>query len=75
MRSENFLNVVRSDASANPGTSGGPMIDFEGNVGSTNSPIHCKSGGYVDTSFAFPIDDAMEVANPQHGGQPAPWCL
>jgi serine protease Do len=45
----------------NPGNSGGPLFDVNGNVVGINSQIYSQSGGYMGLSFAIPIDAAMNV--------------
>ena len=60
---ENYVPFIQTDAPVNPGNSGGPLIDAEGNVIGINSQIYTKSGGYMGISFAIPINVAMNVVN------------
>ena len=46
----------------NPGNSGGPLFDLNGEVVGINSQIYSNSGGYEGVSFAIPIDVAMNVS-------------
>jgi serine protease Do len=52
---------IQTDVAVNPGNSGGPLFDLEGNVIGINSQIYSQTGGYMGLSFAIPIDVAMHV--------------
>jgi len=45
----------------NPGNSGGPLFNLNGEVVGINSQIYSRSGGYMGISFAIPIDVASNV--------------
>jgi len=45
----------------NPGNSGGPLFNLNGEVVGINSQIYSRSGGYMGISFAIPIDVANNV--------------
>jgi serine protease Do len=45
----------------NPGNSGGPLFNLNGEVVGINSQIYSRSGGYMGLSFAIPIDLANNV--------------
>lgn len=45
----------------NPGNSGGPLLNLEGQVVGVNSQIVSRSGGFMGISLAIPIDEAMSV--------------
>ncbi|HEU0023814.1 MAG TPA: trypsin-like peptidase domain-containing protein [Thermoleophilaceae bacterium] len=50
-------NVVQTDASVNPGNSGGPLLDAQGRVIGINSQIATGGGsGSVGIAFAIPIN-------------------
>ena len=47
----------------NPGNSGGPLFNQNGEVVGVNSRIFSGTGGYMGLSFSIPIDVAMDVAD------------
>jgi serine protease Do len=58
---EGYVPFLQTDVAVNPGNSGGPLIDANGEVIGINSQIYTRSGGYQGLSFAIPIDVAMNV--------------
>jgi len=60
---ETYVPFIQTDAAVNPGSSGGPLFDLDGNVIGINSQIYSRTGGYMGLSFAIPIDIAMDVAD------------
>lgn len=60
---ENYVPFIQTDAAVNPGNSGGPLFDVEGNVVGVNAQIYSRSGGYMGLSFAIPINVAMAVVD------------
>ncbi|HEV3229884.1 MAG TPA: trypsin-like peptidase domain-containing protein [Solirubrobacteraceae bacterium] len=56
-------NVIQTDAALNPGNSGGPLLDSNGQVIGINSQIETGGGsnGSVGIGFAVPIDTAKTV--------------
>jgi serine protease Do len=52
---------IQTDAAVNPGNSGGPLFDANGNVVGINAQIYSNSGGYQGVSFAIPINLAVQV--------------
>jgi serine protease Do len=58
---DSYVPFIQTDVAVNPGNSGGPLFDLEGNVIGINSQIYSRSGGYMGLSFAIPIDVAMNV--------------
>ena len=47
---------IQTDASMNPGNSGGPLVDFEGRLLGINTMILSQSGGSEGLGFAVPLD-------------------
>jgi serine protease Do len=60
---ETYVPFIQTDVAVNPGNSGGPLFNLNGDVIGINSLIYSRTGGYMGLSFAIPIDLAMEVAN------------
>jgi serine protease Do len=52
---------IQTDAAVNPGNSGGPLINMQGEVIGINSQIFSLSGGYQGVSFAIPMDVAVHI--------------
>jgi len=61
--SETYVPFLQTDVAVNPGNSGGPLFNLNGEVIGINSQIYSRTGGYMGLSFAIPIDIAMDVAN------------
>ncbi|MEW5791680.1 MAG: DegQ family serine endoprotease [Pseudomonadota bacterium] len=66
---ENYVPFIQTDVAVNPGNSGGPLFNLQGQVVGINSQIYSQTGGYMGLSFAIPIDVALEVAKQlrEHG--------
>jgi serine protease Do len=58
---DGYVPFIQTDVAVNPGNSGGPLFDMNGNVIGINSQIYSRSGGYMGVSFAIPIDVAIHV--------------
>jgi serine protease Do len=56
-----YVPFIQTDVAVNPGNSGGPLFNMEGEVVGINSQIYSRSGGYQGLSFAIPIDTAIHV--------------
>ncbi|HEX4052512.1 MAG TPA: Do family serine endopeptidase [Steroidobacteraceae bacterium] len=58
-----FVPFIQTDVPVNPGNSGGPLFNLEGQVVGINSEIFSQSGAYEGISFAIPINVATNVAD------------
>jgi serine protease Do len=56
-----YVPFIQTDVAVNPGNSGGPLFNMNGEVIGINSQIYSRSGGYQGLSFAIPIEVAMNV--------------
>lgn len=61
--SERFDEFIQTDAAVNPGNSGGPLINLEGQVVGINNQIATRTGGSVGLGFAIPSSIARPVAD------------
>lgn len=61
MRGGNYTPFIQTDVAVNPGNSGGPLFNMNGEVVGINSQIFSRTGGYMGISFAIPIDVASNV--------------
>jgi S1-C subfamily serine protease len=64
-----YRNMIQTDASVNPGNSGGPLTNFDGDVIGINTFIIAPGGGSSGVNFAIPVSRALKVAQEilQHG--------
>lgn len=58
---DGYVSFLQTDVAVNPGNSGGPLFNINGEVIGINSQIYSRTGGYEGLSFAIPIDVAMKV--------------
>jgi S1-C subfamily serine protease len=56
-----ITGVIQTDASLNPGNSGGPLLDREGRLIGVNTAITSPSGGNVGIGYAIPVDTVNQV--------------
>ena len=56
-----YASFIQTDVAVNPGNSGGPLFNLNGEVIGINSQIYSRTGGYMGLSFAIPIDIASNV--------------
>ncbi len=58
---ENYTPFIQTDVPVNPGNSGGPLFNLQGEVIGINSMIYSQTGGFQGLSFAIPINEAVKV--------------
>ena len=60
---DTYVPFIQTDVAVNPGNSGGPLFNTDGEVVGVNSQIYSRSGGYQGLSFAIPVNVAMSIAD------------
>lgn len=58
---DTYTPFIQTDVAVNPGNSGGPLFNGNGEVIGINAQIFSRTGGFMGLSFAVPINVAMEV--------------
>lgn len=61
--SDTYVPFIQTDVAVNPGNSGGPLFNTQGQVVGINAQIYTRTGGYMGLSFAIPIRVAMQAAD------------
>jgi serine protease Do len=56
-----YDNYIQTDASTNPGNSGGPLVNMNGEVVGINTMIYSRSGGSEGIGFSVPSNLAKKV--------------
>ncbi len=56
-----YDDFIQTDATVNPGNSGGLLVDAFGTLVGINSAIFSESGGWMGIGFAIPVNLAKEV--------------
>ncbi|GAA2427757.1 S1C family serine protease [Streptomyces macrosporus] len=72
-RDTTTYRAIQTDASLNPGNSGGPLVTLDGTVVGINSAIHSNASssseaGSVGLGFAVPINDVKEILDDLRAG-------
>ena len=58
---DTYVPFIQTDVPVNPGNSGGPLFNLQGEVIGINSMIYSQTGGFQGLSFSIPINVAMKV--------------
>src|ERR1700757_389979 len=58
---DNPMVYIQTDAALNPGNSGGPLVDIDGNVIGINTFIYSQSGGSEGLGFAIPSNIVRNI--------------
>ena len=56
-------DFIQTDAAINPGSSGGPLLNVNGDMIGINTAIFSQSGGFIGIGFAIPSKIAKQVMN------------
>lgn len=59
--SVNYVSFIQTDVAVNPGNSGGPLFNMQGQVVGINSHIYSRTGGFMGLSFAIPSEFVTHV--------------
>ncbi len=54
-------NVIQFDAAVNPGSSGGPLLDYSGKVIGVTTAIYTRTGEFTGIGFAIPSNIVARV--------------
>ena len=63
-----FRDFIQTDAAANLGNSGGPLMDADGRVVGVMTVIFSRTGGHQGVGLAVPVDVALQAAQRLRGG-------
>lgn len=58
-----YEDFIQTDASVNPGSSGGPLVNLRGEIIGINSAIVTRTGGFQGISFAISASIAKKVVH------------
>jgi len=65
-----YVPFIQTDVAVNPGNSGGPLFNLQGQVVGINSEIYSQTGAYEGISFAIPINVAVQCRRPTDQDRP-----
>jgi serine protease Do len=70
-----YDDFIQTDASVNPGNSGGPLVNARGEAVGITTAIFSRTGGSIGIGFAVPVNMAKFVATQlaQHGRVERGW--
>ncbi len=57
-----YTDFLQTDAALNPGNSGGPLLNLQGEVIGVNAAIASESGGFEGIGFTIPSNMAKHIA-------------
>lgn len=60
---QGYEDVIQTDASINPGDSGGALVNLKGELVGINTAILAPTGGNIGIGFAIPSDMAVYIKN------------
>jgi len=68
-------NVIQFDAAVNPGSSGGPLLDYSGRVIGVTTAIYSETGEFAGIGFAIPSNTVARVVRSiiETGRYQHPW--
>ena len=61
--SVSYVSFIQTDVAVNPGNSGGPLFNMQGQVVGINSHIYSRTGNFMGVSFAIPSELAIHIAD------------
>ena len=56
-------HLIQTDVAINPGSSGGPLLNSNGDVVGMISQIYTSTGSFSGTSFAVPSSEILRLLN------------